>query len=210
MAVREVRPGTMLLLALLVVAPAWGASDPGMRAGAPQTLTGQLLIAAPEMADPRFRRTVIYMVSHDADGAFGIVINRLLGKGPMAKLLEGLELELEKPPAIDEVPIHYGGPVETNRFFVLHSRDYVSPNTRDAVGPALLTSDADIVRAIAAGKGPRFSLFAMGYAGWAPNQLEGELARDDWVVAPAEESFVFESEIEEMWKQAYQRRQLDL
>ncbi len=200
----------LLLAAVLAAAPAWAAGDPAGRTEMAPSLTGQLLIAAPEMADPRFRRTVIYMVSHDASGAFGIVINRLLGKGPIAKLLQGLELELDKPPTVDEVPIHYGGPVEINRFFVLHSRDYVSPHTRAAVGPALLTSAAELVRAIATGKGPRFSLFVMGYSGWAPGQLESELARDDWVVAPAEESFVFESDMEEMWKRAYQQRQLEL
>ncbi len=203
------------MLAALLFAPAPTATvaataDPAGRAGAVPGLAGQLLIAAPHLGDPRFRQSVIYIVSHDAGGALGIIINRLLGKGPIAKLLQGLDLELDQPPAIAEVPIHYGGPVEINRFFVLHSRDYVSPHSRDAVGPALLSSNAEIVRAIASGRGPRFSLFAMGYAGWAPGQLEGELARDDWVVAPAEESFVFGSDIEEMWKRAYERRRLEL
>ncbi len=85
----------LLLAAVLAAAPAWAAGDPAGRTEMAPSLTAQLLIAAPEKADPRFRRTVIYMVSHDASGAFGIVINRLLGKGPIAKLLQGLELELE-------------------------------------------------------------------------------------------------------------------
>ena len=161
-------------------------------------LAGQLLIAMPGMRDPRFARTVVYMCAHSAEGAMGLVINRVLESLTFEELLEQLGIEGSVPP--DAATVHFGGPVETGRGFVLHSGDYRQDGTLAVADDVSLTATVDILRAIAAGEGPRRHLLALGYAGWGPGQLEGEIAHEDWLTAPADPSLIFGDEGETLWE----------
>jgi putative transcriptional regulator len=177
-------------------------------AQSPPSLTGQLLIASPDMGDPRFERTVILMVRHDRDGAFGLVVNRAVSEQPLSALLELLG---EKDTnASGQVRIHYGGPVQPELAFIIHSVDYRDASTREIDGRVAMTSSRDIIRAIAGNTGPNKSIIAFGYAGWAPGQLEGEIARRGWVTAPADLALIFDEAREKVWELAYARRTQDL
>ncbi len=169
-----------------------------------QHLIGLLLVATPEMADPRFEESVIYMISHDQTGAMGLVINRPVAEGPLADLLKGLGHE--SPGVKGTVSIHYGGPVETERLFILHSNDYAAKATTFVGNGLGVTSDSGILQAIARGKGPRQKLFIFGYAGWSPGQLEGEIKTGAWFSIPAEISLIFNGDAESKWKQAMAKR----
>jgi putative transcriptional regulator len=177
-------------------------------AQSPPSLTGQLLIASPDMGDPRFERTVILMVRHDREGAFGLVVNRAVSEQPLSALLELLG---EKDTnASGQVRIHYGGPVQPELAFIIHSTDYHDASTREIDGRVAMTSSRDIIRAIAGNTGPNKSIIAFGYAGWAPGQLEGEIARRGWVTAPADLALIFDEAREKVWELAYARRTQDL
>jgi putative transcriptional regulator len=171
-------------------------------------LSGQLLVATPRMGDPRFARTVIYMVDHDAEGAMGLVINRSYGEGPWNALLEGFGVEHED--VSGTVRLHYGGPVDAGRGFVLHTADYAGASTRVVDAGVAFSTGLDVLKAVAEGKGPRRSLFVLGYAGWGPGQLEGEMARDDWLTAPAEETLIFGDDPDATWEKALDRAGLAL
>ena len=194
---------------------AWGISGTSTKAGqAPLarstagSLAGQLLVATSELNDPRFVRTVIYMVHHDAGGAMGLVVNRPLGNAPLAALLEGLGMEGNG--AQGGIRLHYGGPVEPRRGFVLHTTDYASESTRVVKDGIALTVGTEILRALGTGTGPRLSLVALGYAGWAPGQLEGEIAAGSWVVVQSDEALVFDQDYEKKWERAMARRTIQL
>lgn len=160
-------------------------------------LTGQLLIAMPRMGDPRFARSVVYMCAHTADGAMGLVINRRIDSVTFPDLLKQLNIEAENPS--DRIRVMFGGPVETGRGFVLHSSDYQHESTLMVGDQVGLTATMEILRDIASGGGPRKSLLALGYAGWGPGQLDGELQANGWLVAPADEGLVFGDDIEGKW-----------
>jgi putative transcriptional regulator len=172
------------------------------------SLTGQLLVASPSMGDPRFAHTVILMVRHDKDGAFGIVVNRPVEERPLAALLE--TLGEKDTTATGQVRIFAGGPVQPDMGFVVHSTDYHQPDTVDVNAGVAMTSSREILRDIGNDKGPRKNLIAFGYAGWAPGQLEGELARRDWVLAPGESKLIFDEDRDQVWDAAYSRRMQDL
>ena len=172
------------------------------------SLTGQLLVASPSMGDPRFAHTVILMVRHDKDGAFGIVVNRPVGERPLAALLE--TLGEKDATATGQVRIFAGGPVQPDIGFVVHSADYHQPTTVDVNAGVAMTSSREILRDIGNDKGPRKSLIAFGYAGWGPGQLEGELARRDWVLAPGESKLIFDEDRDKVWDAAFSRRMQDL
>lgn len=163
-------------------------------------LTGQLLIAMPQMGDPRFARSVIYMCAHTADGAMGLVINRPIESVTFPDLLKQLSIEAENPS--DQIRVMFGGPVETGRGFVLHSGDYQRESTLTVGENVALTATLEILRDLASGGGPRKSLLALGYAGWGPGQLDGELQANGWLVAPADEALVFGDDIEGKWDRA--------
>ena len=176
---------------------------PVMAAGAGEAgpyLAGRLLVATPKLGDPRFQETVIYMVRHNAEGALGLVINRSIGSGPMDKFLEGFGIDTEG--AEGSIRIHYGGPVSPATAFVLHSPEYHGPGTIQVPDGLAMTTQLDVLKAIAEGKGPRQSLFVLGYSGWSAGQLEGELARDDWLTAPADDSLIFSDDLEGVWDKA--------
>ena len=173
------------------------------RSGVSPSLAGQFLVASPKMPDPRFAHTVVYMVSHDENGAMGLVVNRSYGRGPLKSLLQGFGVEKTK--AEETVVLHYGGPVEQVRGFVLHSADYRGPSTQVVADDVALSTGFDILKALAAGGGPRRRLFLLGYAGWGPSQLEGEIARNDWLTAPADERLIFSDDAEKIWQEALKR-----
>jgi putative transcriptional regulator len=165
-------------------------------------------VAAPAIGDPRFARTVIVMARHDRDGAFGIVINRLFGESSLASLMQMLG---EKDTAASgNIRLFAGGPVQPETGFVVHGADYHVPSTMAITDRLAVTASREILLDIAHGKGPQQSLLAFGYAGWGAGQLEGELKRGDWVIAPAEPRLIFEEDREKVWDAAYAQRVQDL
>ena len=163
-------------------------------------LTGQLLIAMPGMTDPRFQRTVIYMCAHNEDGAMGLVVNRLFGSVTFEDLLEQLEIDIQEP--VDNMPVHYGGPVESGRGFVLHSTDYVRDGTLVVDDEVALTATIDILRAISENRGPRRNILLLGYAGWGPGQLDAEIQANGWLNVPCDESLLFDPELDTKWERS--------
>lgn len=198
----------VLLLAMLLVGGG-GAARQAPVAGAMPSLAGQLLVATPELDDPNFSHTLVYMVQHDAGGAVGVVINRVLGAGPLGKLLEGLGVE-EGSDSTAEIRVHYGGPVEPGRGVVLHSPDYRQDDPLVVDDLAAFSFSLDALRDIAQGRGPRHSLFALGYAGWAPDQLEEEIARGSWFTIEPDAALLFDEAIDTKWQRALARRGVDL
>jgi putative transcriptional regulator len=167
-------------------------------------LEGKLLIAMPGMPDERFAQTVIYICAHSAKGAMGIVINKPIPGLSFTELMK--QLEIETNPSVGQFPILYGGPVETGRGFVLHSGDYEGSDSTLPVSEDIsLTATLDILRAIAEGRGPKQSLFALGYAGWAPGQVEHEFQGNGWLHCDADTSIVFGTEADAKWTTALQR-----
>jgi putative transcriptional regulator len=200
------RPGvvTAAILALLLTAALPAPTALPQRA----SLAGQLLVAAPSMGDPRFYQTVIMLVRHDRTGAMGIVVNRPLQERPLAALLEALGEKADG--ASGNVRIFAGGPVQPELGFVLHSAEYRRADTMEIDGHVAMTSSREILRDIATNRGPKQSLVAFGYAGWAPGQLEGELVQGVWFTAPADAKLIFEEERERVWENAVTRRTQDL
>ena len=163
-------------------------------------LTGQLLVAMPTMRDPRFTRTVIFVCAHTADGALGLVLNRLVGSITFPDLLSQLGIDFRS--GGEEIRIHFGGPVETGRGFVLHSSDYIDNGTLRVSTSIALTASLDILRDIASGGGPRRSLLALGYAGWGPGQLDAEIQANGWLSVPADDQLVFDDDLDGKWERA--------
>ena len=171
-------------------------------------LAGQLLVATDELRDPRFVRTVVYMVRHDAGGAMGLIVNRPLGDASVSDLLQ--RLGLNGKGVAGEILVHYGGPVDAGRGFILHTADYKIESTHVIKGGIAITVQPEILQAIGAGTGPRRSLFALGYAGWSAGQLEGEIKAGAWITVPADEALVFDENYESKWKRAMARRTIQL
>jgi putative transcriptional regulator len=172
------------------------------------SLAGQLLIAAPTMSDPRFYQTVILMVRHDRDGAFGIVVNRPMQERSLASLLAALGSNDTAPEGT--IRIFAGGPVQPEMGFVVHSTDYRRPETLDIDARVAMTASRDILRDIARKQGPKWSLLAFGYAGWGAGQLEGEIERRGWFTAPNDAALIFEQDRDKVWDEAMKRRTQDL
>ena len=171
-------------------------------------LTGKLLVAMPGMQDPRFAKAVIYMCAHNSDGAMGLVINRLIDSLSFPDLLA--QLGIESVGIGDQIKIHFGGPVESSRGFVLHSPDYRRDATLVVDDSVALTATVDILKAIAAGGGPRYSLLALGYAGWGPGQLDDEIKANGWLHVPADDNLVFGGEnMDAKWDQAMAKLGID-
>jgi putative transcriptional regulator len=172
------------------------------------SLAGQLLVATEELKDPRFVRSVVYMVHHDANGAMGFIVNRPIGEAPLAELLK--RLGMESKGVTGEIRVHFGGPVEPALGFVLHTAEFKIPGTRVVKDGIAMTTQPEIFRAIGTGAGPRRILFALGYAGWAPGQLEGEIKAGAWAIVPADEALVFDQNYEKKWERAMARRTIQL
>ncbi len=171
-------------------------------------LTGKLLVAKPSMPDPRFRDTVIFMVRHDGDGALGLVVNRPLGRVKFAELIAAMGVDAA---GVDgEVAIFYGGPVEPKRGFVLHSLDRPATPSIPVNERYGVSMSPDFLRAMASGTGPARSILAVGYAGWGKGQLEAELTRKDWVIAPPTDAILFDTDFKSKWKRAFDSRFIDI
>jgi putative transcriptional regulator len=163
-------------------------------------MTGHLLVASPAMPDPRFEKTVIYICNHSADGAMGLVINRPFEGVSFAELMKQLEVTGPLMP-IDQ-PVLYGGPVESERGFVLHSSDYDSEATLDIELGVSLTASFEILRAISIGEGPKDQLLLLGYAGWGAGQLDAELRDNGWLMVPGNIELIFNTPLDDKWERA--------
>ncbi len=172
------------------------------------SLEGQLLLAMPGIGDPRFERSVIFVCSHSAEGAMGLIVNRPFEGLTFRELLEQLEIEVSEP--VVDIPIQVGGPVETGRGFVLHSTDFIQDTSLVVTERIALTATVDILKAIAEGGGPRHRLLLLGYAGWAPGQLEAEIQANGWLTAPADESLIFETPLPDIWPRAMRMLGVDV
>jgi putative transcriptional regulator len=172
------------------------------------SLAGQLLIATPTIGDPRFAHTVILMVRHDKEGALGIVINRPVGERSIAALLEATGHDDADVAGI--VRVFAGGPVQPELGFVVHSAEYRRAETVDVDGRVAMTASRQVLLDIGHSQGPEKSLFALGYAGWGPGQLEGELARHNWFTTPEEPKLVFDDDRDNLWEDAMARRTREL
>jgi len=154
------------------------------------SLAGQLLVAMPGMGDPRFDRAVIFLCAHSEDGAMGLIVNKPAEDVRFSDLLD--QLSISPAPDVRDVRVYSGGPVEHGRGFVLHSADYTSNRSTLRVNDRFgMTATLDILEHIARGFGPSQSLLALGYAGWAPGQLEDELGRNGWLTCAATPEIVF-------------------
>jgi putative transcriptional regulator len=172
-------------------------------------LEGKLLIALPGMSDPRFEKSVIYMCAHSTTGAMGIIVNKPIEGLDFQELLRRLELQVsERTP---NSPILFGGPVETGRGFVLHSGEYESTESTLPISPDIsLTATLDILRAIAEGSGPQKALFALGYAGWGPGQIETEIQANGWVHCDADPNVIFGDDMDSKWAVALRKLGIDM
>ena len=170
-------------------------------------VTGQLLIAMPGMRDERFAKSVIYMCAHSEEGAMGLVLNQRLDSLTFAELIS--QLELDEKHLSKDVPVHFGGPVESGRGFVLHTSDYQQDATLEVVNGVALTATVEILKAIAQGKGPQKSLLALGYAGWGPGQLDMEIRANGWLQVPSDSEIIFDIEPDTKWERAIQRLGID-
>ena len=170
-------------------------------------VTGQLLIAMPGMRDERFAKSVIYMCAHSEEGAMGLVLNQRLDSLKFAELIS--QLELDEKHLSRDVPVHFGGPVESGRGFVLHTSDYQQDATLEVVNGVALTATVEILKAIAQGKGPQKSLLALGYAGWGPGQLDMEIRANGWLQVPSDSEIIFDIEPDTKWERAIQRLGID-
>jgi len=161
-------------------------------------LGGKVLIAMPAMTDPRFERSVILICAHSGDGTMGLIVNKPSADLTLAGLLD--HLNIPRAPKGREIGVHIGGPVERGRGFVLHSHDYpMGPATMQVPGGFRLTATLNILEAMARGDGPTSALLALGYTGWGPGQIEGEIRRSDWLIADASPDLIFAADDGRKW-----------
>jgi putative transcriptional regulator len=196
-----------LLLAVMLASPATvlhAARPTEPNASGATSLAGQLLIASPELRQPAFDHAVILLAKHTRDGAFGIVINRPGKMLPIADLLTAFGADTSG--VNGDIQVFIGGPVDPGIGFVLHSSEYQTPDTLDIDGRVALTVAPDVLRDIGLGKGPRKSLATFGYAGWAPAQLDNELALGVWINMPEDPLLVFDEDRAKLWDEALARQ----
>jgi putative transcriptional regulator len=181
------------------------------KASARGYLDGQMLIAMPAMNDERFTRSLIYVCAHSSEGAMGIVVNQRAGNIKFPDLLVQLEVipaaeRIQLPTRAEDVKVLKGGPVETGRGFVLHSADYFIENSTLPIDEGIcLTATLDILKAIAKGNGPSSAILALGYAGWAPGQLETEIQSNGWLHCAADPELIFGSDIDSKYEKALRK-----
>src|SRR4029077_3888253 len=179
-------------------------------------LDGQLLIAMPVMNDPRFERSVIYMCAHSSEGAMGIIVNRPAGSIDFPGLLVQLDIikkadQITLPENAEMMKVMKGGPVDTGRGFVLHSSDFfIEDATLNIDEGICLTATVDILRAIAKGSGPKHAILALGYAGWAPGQLEDEIQHNGWLHCDADADLIFGADADEKYMRALRKIGIDV
>lgn len=167
----------------------------------PMQLEGKLLIAMPGMGDPRFDKSVIFMCAHTDDGALGLIVNKPTPEITFGNLLKQLDIDVAD--TAQDVQVHFGGPVENGRGFVLHSGEYTSPVSTLAVSESFgMTATLDVLEEMARGTGPDDALLALGYAGWGPGQLESEILQNGWLTCDATRKIVFETDDDAKWTAA--------
>lgn len=171
-------------------------------------LNGKMLIAMPAMGDPRFEKSVVLLCSHSGDGALGLIVNKQMPDLGFAALLD--QIGIAHGPEVRRVPVHYGGPVEQGRGFVLHDDGWRASNgTLDVPGGLAMTATQEVLVALAQGQGPARALMALGYAGWGPGQLEQEIARNDWLTSDAAADLIFAPDNGAKWAAALARMRID-
>ena len=170
-------------------------------------LTGQLLIAMPSMADPRFAQSVIYLCAHTLDGAMGLVLNRPVSKPTFEDLL--MQLKVQPLPPARQIRLCAGGPVENSRGFVLHTSDWTGEGSLRVNEALALTASLDVLQVIAGGGGPRECVLALGYAGWGPGQLDKEIQDNAWLSVPADEHLLFDARHDTKWRRALAKLKVD-
>jgi putative transcriptional regulator len=179
-------------------------------------LDGQMLIAMPAMRDERFARSLIYICAHSSEGAMGIVVNQLAENIKFPDLLVQLDVIpakdlIQLPPTAGTVKVLKGGPVETGRGFVLHSADFfIEHSTLPIDNGVCLTATLDILKAIAHGEGPQSAVLALGYAGWAPGQLENEITENGWLNCEADKDLIFGGDTGTKYEAAMRKLGIDL
>ena len=171
-----------------------------------QYLSGRLLLAMPGMGDPRFQHSVIAMCVHDENGAVGVGIGHRRPNLRFHEVLEEVGIDPGEAPNCD---VHHGGPVEPGRGFVLHSTDWGGQDTLQVTPLGALSASLDVLRAITEGRGPSRWLFALGYAGWAPGQLDGEMRRHGWYAAEGRDSILFDTPLDERWSACWRAEGID-
>jgi putative transcriptional regulator len=179
-----------------------------MNDAAPGFLDGKLLIAMPGMGDLRFARAVVFLCAHSTEGAMGLIVNKPAPELKFGDLLR--QLNIPAAEGLGETRVHFGGPVEHGRGFVLHSGEYAVEGASLKVSPAFsMTATVDILQDMARGAGPRRAILALGYSGWGPGQLEGEIQANGWLIAPAEPELVFGRRDAEKWEAALRLLSID-
>ena len=178
-------------------------------------LDGQMLVAMPSMNDERFARAVIYVCAHSTEGAMGIIVNQAVADVDFPDLLVQLNVipdtdRIELPQRAEAVKVLKGGPVETGRGFVLHSADYFIENSTLPIDEGIcLTATLEILKAIARGEGPVSAILALGYAGWAPGQLEQEIQDNGWLHCDADSDLIFGTDIDAKYDRALRNIGID-
>lgn len=171
-------------------------------------LTGKCLVSMPGMNDERFAGSLIYVCSHSRDGAMGFVVNKKIKEFSFADLANQLPINIVRP--LTPIDLYQGGPLDKVRGFVLHSTDYLKGDSIVIGEGIAVSSSVDILTDIAFGNGPKDNLIALGYASWAPQQLEKEIINNDWLVAPSSPDLVFHTKDEEKWQKALDSIGIDL
>jgi len=186
---------------MMVLASQAVVSHPKPMNASDSTLVGKLLIAMPDMSDPRFANTVIYMCAHSDEGGMGLIVNKPQPDVKFSKLLA--QMEIPASIAVRDVPVHFGGPVDQQRGFVLHSDDYASEiGTLEVDENYRMTATLQVLEDLAKGEGPEKSMMALGYAGWGPGQLEYEIGQNGWLTCAPDDDILFGAKNEGKWAAA--------
>ena len=168
-------------------------------------LSGKLIVAMPTMSDPRFKRSVIYVCAHNEDGAIGIIINKIIESLSFSKIIRQLKLKKNKVKKCYTEKIYFGGPVETERGFILHSADYSSENSTSINTEISMTASTEILQALIDGNGPNKSIVALGYAGWGPGQLDTEIRSNAWLSVQSDPELIFSDKTADKWDMALEK-----
>ncbi len=198
----------LLGVAVVAVLIAAGGAPPRWSAAAEEQLTGRLLVATPKMVDPTFAQSVIYLVAHDTDGSLGVIVNEPVKEISFAELFD--LMRLSRGDLAGKLTVHFGGPVEPRVGFVLHTKDFMLAQHELTDGDMAVTTDPEMLGAIAGGRGPAKYIVTLGYAGWGPGQLEMEMQRGDWLVVPSDPDLIFAADPQQIWQRALAKYQTTL
>ncbi len=193
----------ILLFNLCISVQALGASKNYFKGKFYSSIKNNFLVATDKIRDPKFKNTVVVMLDNDESGAFGLVINKPFGSIPLGSLIKKLENKSSKKNKLYniKIPVYWGGPVNVNKIFILHSKEYESKSTRKFKDVSL-SSDYKILFEIADKKGPKKSLIIMGYSGWGDGQLEGEMEREHWILSKLDVNLIFKKDNSKKWLNA--------